>query len=81
MDNELKSNEIEQKEHGKYYVVKSKNLSKILEWITGQRPYVFYDRDNKTEKIKIYSFLYDKDIRRALDILHDARKELYKEHK
>lgn len=81
MDNELKSNEIEQKEHGKYYIVKSKNLAGTLQWITGQRPYVFYDRDNKTEKVEIYSFLYDKDIRRALDILHDAKKELYKEYK
>lgn len=79
MDNEFKSNE--QKEHGKYYIVKSKNLAGTLQWITGQRPYVFYDRDNKKEKVNIYSFLYDDDIKETLKILHDARRKLYKEYK
>lgn len=81
MEDKLKSNEIEQKKHGKYYVVKSSKQAQVLQWITGQRPYVFYDRDNKKEKNEIYSFLYDDDIKEALKILHDARKKLYKEHK
>lgn len=66
----------ETKKHGKYYVIKTKALAGTLEWITGQRPYVFKDRDDETKII--YSFLYDDDFKGALDMLYQARNKFRK---
>ena len=82
MDNELKSNEQKQKKAkktvGKYYVLESKGLASTLEWITGQKPYMFNDR--RKEGCFVYSFLYDDTFKEALTSLHILRNKLRKEY-
>lgn len=59
-----------------YYIVKSNDLARALVFITGQRYYIFND-NNDNEK-RVYSFEVTDRLSKALDILNDARKELYK---
>lgn len=68
----------EEKDNRKYYVAKSKSLAGSLEWITGQRPYVYKNKNNEYEFV--YSFVYDDDLKGALAALHNARKQFRKEN-
>lgn len=74
MENNIKET---RKKQGKYYIIKTKTLASTLEWITGQRPYIFKDRDDETKII--YSFIYNDDFKEALNILYQARNKFRKE--
>lgn len=75
MENNI--NKETRKKQGKYYIIKTKTLAGTLEWITGQRPYIFKDRDDETKII--YSFIYNDDFKEALNILYQARNKFRKE--
>lgn len=59
-----------------YYTAKGIYLANALSFITGQKPYVFDDVNNPG--YQVYSFIYNKELQEALDVLNNARKKLYK---
>lgn len=60
--------------NSKYYYVHDKNLANTLLWLTGERYLIFDDLSKGYGKV--YSFIDNNKIRKALDVLNNTRAEL-----
>ena len=58
----------------KYYAIKNKYLANGLQWLTGQRYYIFDDFDNKGEKV--YSFERTDEFNKAMDEMINLKKTI-----
>lgn len=61
-------------DNDKYYIVKGIYLANALSFVTGQKPYVFQDSYNKN--MKVFSFVKDEKLNKALTELNKLRNEL-----
>lgn len=59
----------------KYYAVKTLDLARAIHFITGEK-YLIFDDINDCNR-KIYSFKNTEKLRKSLDILNNARRDLW----
>ena len=60
----------------KYYVVESLTLANALMYITGQKPYIFENREYRNKKV--WSFVQDENFMLAIQEVNRLKRELYK---